>query len=107
MIGRSPRNSGISLARGRYIAFLDSDDLWPPEKIEIQVDFMEKNTDVTLIYGQQLPFGTQGQDPAPIPSKHRTKSGMVFRELFASWNFVPYLWWVKVGNVAQALVVDR
>ena len=38
------RNKGIELAKGRFIAFLDSDDLWLPNKLEKQVQFMKDNS---------------------------------------------------------------
>ena len=53
---RLPRNSGVSAARntaleqakGRFIAFLDSDDLWLPQKLERQVAFMrERNAPIS------------------------------------------------------------
>ncbi|MCR5180953.1 MAG: glycosyltransferase [Bacteroidaceae bacterium] len=37
------RNKGIENARGRYIAFCDSDDRWLPEKLELQIAFMQQN----------------------------------------------------------------
>lgn len=43
------RNVGISKATGRYIAFLDSDDQWKPEKLEVQIAFM-RETDSVLCY---------------------------------------------------------
>lgn len=37
------RNEAIRLSRGYYLAFLDSDDIWKDNKLEKQIDFMEKN----------------------------------------------------------------
>lgn len=36
------RNKALGLAKGRWIAFLDSDDLWEPEKLERQIKFMKE-----------------------------------------------------------------
>ena len=37
------RNQCLAMAQGRYLAFLDSDDIWHPDKLQVQLEFMTKN----------------------------------------------------------------
>lgn len=47
--GERARNLAIPKARGKYIAVLDSDDIAYPNRLEKQVDFLERNNDVFLV----------------------------------------------------------
>lgn len=47
------RTIGIKEANNKYIAFLDSDDIWHPQRIEIQTNIMEQNMDIFIIGGYQ------------------------------------------------------
>ena len=48
------RNAGIRIANGQYIAFLDSDDLFLPNKLDFQVTALDKNRDLGLVAGGHI-----------------------------------------------------
>jgi len=45
------RNLGVSEARGKYIAFLDADDVWLPHKLEEQVTILDSQPEAAMLYG--------------------------------------------------------
>ncbi len=48
------RNTGINAARGRYVALLDADDYWAPEKLEKHIAHLESNPEVGISYCPSL-----------------------------------------------------
>jgi glycosyltransferase involved in cell wall biosynthesis len=47
------RNAGIKAAKGEFISFLDSDDVWLPSNLSEQVDYITKHPDIGLVYTDQ------------------------------------------------------
>lgn len=56
----SARNLGVERSNGEYIAFLDSDDLWLPDKLKKQMTVFEKNSDIGLVYAQVYSIDKNG-----------------------------------------------
>ena len=54
------RNLGIERARGDYIALLDDDDLWPPDKLAWQTEYLDAHPDVGLIGGMLQTIDAHG-----------------------------------------------
>ena len=71
------RNNALRVARGRWIAFLDSDDLWLPEKLEKQIRFMEEKG-CAFSYTRYCEMNESGEETGVEISgpKHITKGGM-------------------------------
>ena len=76
--GRSnARNRAIHMARGRYIAFLDSDDLYMPHKLDMQVACMEKVPEFGMVYSTAVCIDEQGNDLTRIYKAN--ESGWIYR----------------------------
>jgi glycosyltransferase involved in cell wall biosynthesis len=50
----STRNLGLSESQGRYVGFLDADDVWEPTKIEEQLDVLAQHPEAAMVYGRTL-----------------------------------------------------
>jgi teichuronic acid biosynthesis glycosyltransferase TuaG len=87
------RNSALAIAKGEYIAFLDADDLWKPNKLEVQIKFMQTN---------KLPFTFSfydciGEEGKPLNKRVQAPINLSYRQLF----FCNY-----VGNLTAIYDVD-
>lgn len=70
------RNTGIKVAKGKYVAFLDSDDLWTDGKLQQQIEIMENYPDVGLLSGDMQRF-----------SGEQVKVSSMFKKYGFDYNF--------------------
>lgn len=84
----SAYNYGFSKAKGRYVAFLDHDDLWPENYLQVMVSHLENNSEFGAVYS---PITVHFPDGSKIKSYRmpRGKSGWITSDLFKRsfiWN---------------------
>src|SRR3990167_6709516 len=78
------RNLALKQCHGKYIAFLDCDDLWLPTKLEKQVALLEQNPSLGMVYSDSYFFNERGNIRCLYHDK-KTLCGNVFKELFANY----------------------
>ncbi|OGP53024.1 MAG: hypothetical protein A2Y65_08950 [Deltaproteobacteria bacterium RBG_13_52_11] len=70
------RNRGLEFAQGEFVAFLDSDDLWLPKKLQIQVAFMDEHPEAQICYTDEI-WIRRGVYVNP-KKKHAKYSGWIY-----------------------------
>jgi glycosyltransferase involved in cell wall biosynthesis len=84
------RNSGLRVAQGEYIAFLDSDDLFLPDKLARQVPALEADPTIGMVYSNGLYFRHDPKQPTGhVQDGLPTPSGQIFADLLRGNMLAP------------------
>lgn len=123
------RNLGISIAQGKYIAFLDSDDLFLPDKIEKQFLIMEEHQSVGLSHSSYSRIDKRGEKIDVVQSGKSsswlypeiicgcaiaTPTVMVRSKILAEFQFdesimlgEDILLWIQIARVSEIIGIDE
>lgn len=82
------RSNGMKHAQGEYIALVDSDDIWYPQKLEKQLEILERHNDIVLCYASVNRIDFDGNRVKSAPRQHQGHSGYIFFDLLMR-NFIP------------------
>jgi glycosyltransferase involved in cell wall biosynthesis len=90
------RNTGISAANGEFICFLDADDLWTPDRLTTQIEFMQRHPRIGLVFSDEEEFDENGVRCRSLLATSRYYSEMTagsviphaFQKLLQE-NFIP------------------
>ncbi len=80
------RNHGIRVSTGEYIAFLDSDDEWVPEKLAVQLKLLESNKKLGIVCSKMIILDEDGRECGMKPEE---RTGRNFRELIEIGGDLP------------------
>lgn len=72
------RNTGIQASTSELIAFLDSDDEWTPDKLELQMKYLTKNESCNIVHTNEL--WIRNGKPVHQSSKHQKFGGRIFSQ---------------------------
>jgi glycosyltransferase involved in cell wall biosynthesis len=87
----SARNKALQLSSGRYIALIDQDDMWLPEKLEKQVRAFEVDRSLGLVYSDTYFIDQDGKELGTAFKRSPPPAGDPFVGLLTHRNFMPCL----------------
>lgn len=80
------RNRGIAHATGEFISFLDADDLWTPDKLDLQLAALQKHPEAGVAYSWTCNMSEKGD--SFYPGQSVSFEGNVYAKLLVSGNFI-------------------
>ena len=104
--GRSiARNIALSRARGEFIAFLDSDDIFLPYKLEKQINAMEIQKDYGLVYSAAIVAGDKGNELYDINS--RGDKGLLHEATVSGWIYEKVAFYTPVTIILPSVMFQK
>ena len=79
------RNQAINHAKGKYITFLDTDDLWTKDKLNKQFEFFKKNKNSYILYTNYFHY-LQNKKKKKITFLKKLKSGFITKDLLRNYT---------------------
>ncbi len=86
-----PRNMGIQRAKGKYVTFLDDDDLWLPQKLEKQAAVLEDNSEFGIVHTPCKVINAYGEETSETIGQPRAKNlkhGDVSMRMIGDWTLM-------------------
>lgn len=76
------RNAGIKIAQGKYLAMLDADDKWYPNRLEEGIKVIESGDDIGLVHARSMRMTETGEEIGSVDRDPRYLTGWIFEHVF-------------------------